>query len=207
MPTKLEELAVGSESHPWISGNGLELLFSAVPPDAGLATLWRTQRDASNAPFASPAPLQVDEPADASVSTPFVDVDRNLWFSVQRQGATGDIYRAPAVSATAFGTANAVNGIAEPTVTELLPVLSADGLLLYFGRSTDATEMHYDIWTAQRQGRNVEFGAPSQVPELSLDGGATSLPGWLSRDRCQLYFSSNASGRLSLYRASRQPSP
>jgi hypothetical protein len=64
------------------------------------------------------------------------------------------------------------------------PVISVDGLTLYFGGYVGSERGQ--IWMATRSTDKETFDAPHAVAELYTPDGAS--PGWLSPDSCRLYF-------------------
>jgi hypothetical protein len=83
------------------------------------------------------------------------------------------------------------------------PVVSADGLTLYFMsyvRPTpkDATS---DVWTATRRHIDEPFGDPRRVELDGRDGRESPL--WISEDLCRLYLKADWSGSWDIWVASR----
>ena len=116
---------------------------------------------------------------------PYVSADdTELYFISDRpSGADDNIYVAPRIDGR-FMQPSAVAAV-NSSAAERSPVLSADGLRLYFG-STRAKTNDYDIYVARRSERHGTFEEPSPVGELNTS--SFELPDWISPDECTLYF-------------------
>lgn len=131
----------------------------------------------------------------------FLRPDDVLWFASGRLGqGTLGIYTASLPVALEGGVAarDELNTAAGYTT---LPVLSADGLTIYFGSSRPPTAGGPDIWMATRTSTTAKFVNLKRVDELATPTDDT--PCWLSVDECTLYFSNNASGSYKIYQARR----
>jgi formylglycine-generating enzyme required for sulfatase activity len=78
------------------------------------------------------------------------------------------------------------------TYYEFDPVLSADGLTLYFGSDRPGGLGSYDIWVATRATPLSPFGSPTDVTEVN--SSASDSPTHISADGTALYLSSFRSG-------------
>jgi hypothetical protein len=111
-----------------------------------------------------------------------------VWFG-SAPSATGDfdLYRA-AFDATDGGVGQALPLAAVNKVgtNENYPVVTADGLRIYFASDRDKATMNtgYDVFTATRADKDAAFGAPVSVPELAT--AFDELPSWISPDGCQM---------------------
>ncbi len=131
---------------------------------------------------------------------PFLQVGGDeLYFSSRRTGQ-GDIYRATRTGTT-FAGLTQVAAVSDATAEDGDPVISADGLALYFRSDRPADNAGFNIWMASRAAPGDVFGAPVQVPAVSSAGAEG--PSWLSVDGCRLYLSSDRSGTNEPYVASR----
>jgi hypothetical protein len=122
---------------------------------------------------------------------PYVSADdTELYFVSDRpSGADENIYVAPRIAGT-FTQPSALAAV-NSGAAERSPVLSADGLRLYFG-STRARANDYDIYVARRGERHGTFEEPSPVTELTTT--SLELPDWISPDDCTLYFRTDRPG-------------
>jgi hypothetical protein len=135
---------------------------------------------------------------------PYVSADdMELYFVSDRpSGDDDDIYVAPRVDGrlTQPSAVAAVNSSA----AERSPVLSADGLRLYFG-STRAKANDFDIYVARRNERYGTFEEATAIAELNT--ASFELPDWISPDDCTLYFRTDrpgGSGGRDIWRARRR---
>ena len=136
---------------------------------------------------------------------PFVSADDNeLYFVSDRPSGDDDdnIYVAPRIDGR-FAQPSVVTAV-NSSAAERSPVLSADGLRLYFG-STRAKANDFDIYVARRSERHGTFEEPAPVGELNTS--SFELPDWISPDDCTLYFRTDrpgGSGGRDIWRARRR---
>jgi Tol biopolymer transport system component len=123
-----------------------------------------------------------------------------LMFSSRRNAGEIRIFRSSrATTAASFGT--------PVELTELNgtdaggPVLSADGLEIFFYSTRSGGSGVTDIWFATRGSANDPFGAPMNLAEVN--GATADFPSWLSPDRCRLLVTSDRLGGPDLYIATR----
>ena len=122
---------------------------------------------------------------------PYVSVDdTEIYFVSDRPSEADDnIHVAPRIDGRF--TQPIVVAAVNSSASERSPVLSADGLRLYFG-STRAKANDFDIYVARRSDRHGTFEEPSPVAELNTT--SFELPDWISPDDCTIYFRSDRSG-------------
>jgi hypothetical protein len=152
-------------------------------------------------PFGAPVPV-TELAAAANTGQPFVRGDGSeIYFTSRRSPAVGgstDIFRAKLSGANVVGT---IEHLAElqSAVDERSPVVSADGLTIYFGSLKDnaGPSARYHVWTATRADDRAPFGVP--VLEESLDSTGSSDPSWISDDGCTMYLSSSRDGDEKIY--------
>lgn len=125
-----------------------------------------------------------------------------LYFASSRAGPWG-IYRAELDVGGSFGAPIAVTELDAPGVGNGNPVLSADGLTIYFASNRDDPE--WDVYAATRSTPDEAFGSPVNVADVN--SGAIDLPLWLSGDGCRLLLSSTRLGAsgFDLWIAEREP--
>lgn len=126
-----------------------------------------------------------------------------LYFASTRAGPWG-LYRAELDVGGSFGAPIAVEELTAPGVGNGNPVLSADGLTIYFSSIRDDPE--WDVYAATRSTPDDVFGSPVNVADVN--GGTTDLPLWLSGDGCRLLLSSTrpeGEGGYDLWIAEREP--
>jgi hypothetical protein len=76
----------------------------------------------------------------------------------------------------------------QPGASEFTPVVSGDGLTVYFSRIVPGESL--DIWAAKRPSIGAAFEAPAKISELSSDT-SYEMMGWISPDDCTAYLDSN----------------
>ena len=144
----------------------------------------------------------------ASERTPFLAADGALWLAIGTSPTLigSRIHRA-APATTTFGDPTLVDLQTPdvPSITEDSPVLTTDGLTLYFA-STRPLGEDRRIWRARRSSSNSPFAAPTLVPELAPTPNLFLGPTSISADQCELYFHRlelSGAGSFKIYRARR----
>jgi hypothetical protein len=201
------ELPIGSGlawvQQPSISTNGLAILF--VGPASDVSDVFRVQRTSPTGDFGARA---VFAPANSIQSESFpawTQNDEEVWVSSDRHtGGTfvRHLYRSVRDAGGNYSAgARATELESAPGDSEFGAAFSADGLTIYF--ASDRTgEPH--VFTAQRPSIGAPFGA-IVAPVNELNSAAADIPGWVSRDNCRFYFSSERNGMADLFVATRIP--
>ncbi len=188
------------DADPMLSADGMRLFLQS--DRTGSKDLFVAERSSPMGSFGPARPIDtLNTPADEI--QPFLSADgTSLWFARTVDGRS-QIFRAD-VAGAAFGPAAAVSELAS-LQDDWLPVLSHDGLVLYFASKRSGGLGDFDIWVTQRENATAAFDLPRAVTDLntvSLDA-----PGYLSVDRCRLYFHSGRNGaRLDVFVAEK-PAP
>ncbi len=78
--------------------------------------------------------------------------------------------------------------------------LSDDGLLLFFS-SDRMTALDQDLFVASRAGVTLPFSSFASLAALNTP--ATDRDPWVSADGSEIYFASNRTGSMKIYRATR----
>lgn len=191
------------EGHAALSPDGDRLFFHRSAPstsaDLYVSTIFADGGLSVGAPLLGLSTAQ-------SERTVFADNAGALWlalgdddagtFSAQR------IARAQKLSATEFQAPMLVPLGTVAPADEGDPVLSQDGLTLYYASNRGSTVGDYNIWVASRSTPDGAFDPPEPVAELNTV--EPELPSWISADQCELYFSGFRSGRFHVYRAFRR---
>ena len=154
------------------------------PGTFGIEISTRASTTANWGPPAADADLMTGD------SNPYVPNAASIYFSsATRPGvASYDIFRG-ALDTTGKITAIAsVIGGVNSAVQEVVPVVTADELHIYFARYNGTD---YDVYEASRTSITDGFGAATAVPGISTTG-YDELPSWVSPDGCHLYYSSAA---------------
>ena len=191
-----------TDERPAVTADGLILIadtatFATGTADIGLATRASTAQDFG--PL-----LQV-----TGINTPnyhehhaFISADGlTLLFGSDRNFGDFAPFQATRTStATAFGPATYLVEL-DAFGTDSGPVLSADGLEIFFYSNRFGGVGATDIWHATRASPSGPFDPPVLVTELSST--STDLASWLSPDRCRILFSSDRLGSHDLWMATR----
>ena len=182
----------GGEDRPTLTADGLTMLMT-IFTDSGLGIdMAVATRTSAAATFSMPVPVAAINTAALDLS-PWISEDGlTLYFSSSRAGSP-DIFKATRANTSGpFGAPVSV-GELNTNAEEYAPVLSKDGLEIFFASTRDQdgmTPAREDIFHATRSTPSDGFGAPALVTELS---GPTSYdsPSWVSPDRCRLMFTSD----------------
>jgi hypothetical protein len=179
-----------------LSPDQLNVIFSRRSVGV-FADLFFAHRSAADASFDAPHPLAWANTDQANYD-PYITHDgTELYFASNRVGqGASDIYVAPAIFAE---TSSAVPVLVAELASEYFanaPVLSADGLTIYFWSSRPSGS---GIWVAHRASRGAAFGAPG------FFGVNDGRPGWVSVDGCRLYFMRQGTRKSDLFVAERTP--
>jgi Tol biopolymer transport system component len=191
--------------NPAITGDGLRLYLQATFPGVN-PHLYVATRASTVTPFAVPVPVgNVNSAADDFLPTISLD-GKLLAFSSNRVNVQAFVLYQAVLSGGAFGAPTAIPGIGTGAVPSMDtdPVMTADGLTLYFASMREDTSYH--IYVAHRPSTATAFATPTRVTELDspIGGGTGELPNWLSPDGCRMYLTRGAA-TANLYLASRPP--
>jgi Tol biopolymer transport system component len=185
-------------------------------------TLYYALDDNSSASY--PDLFKVSKPYELTKAEPLTELNTNDWeflpyitrdgselyFSRRAQSTADgspqpvDLYYA-SLKGDKFIDPKAVAAVNTPASSERAPVLSSDGLHLYFASDRPGGNGLLDIYVAHRARRDDSFGPTEAVAELNSTDAES--PGWISPDNCELYFSSDRSGghgKSDIWRASRR---
>lgn len=169
-----------------VSGDDKRLVFSTSGTVSAGLTLWTVSR--ANAAETWQGAKEVDISSSAEEQAPFLDSDGALWFSVGNNVAAAEIHFAARDGDGTWKPPDALPAEVNGTgAHDTSPVLSRDGLSLYFGssRETGANSGVFRIYVATRVSRDAEFFQVTTVPGLV---GLDARPSWISADGCRLYF-------------------
>lgn len=203
---ELTELGGGGlDVDPMISGDGLTVFFATKRSLTKLLDLFWSTRLGRSKQFAMPNPVPAVNSNDDDFHPFFLAADDSLWFtSTRAAGNARQVYRAPSDKAGAFETPVAVGELVADTAEN--PVLSKDGLTIFFASTRAGGKGQIDIWKGTRSSLGGTFGSFTNVAELNTS--SDDIPGWVSNDGCRLYFHSDRPGTLGLtdmYVAERPP--
>ena len=105
-----------------------------------------------------------------------------------------------------FASPIEISGIYEAGTVTNLPVMSQDGLRLFFASNRSTSKGALDIYLATRKSVTDPFDGPTNVAELNTPNN--DRPGFISADGCRLYMTSDRPGglgSLDIYVATRAP--
>lgn len=161
--------------------------------------IFAAMRGTTEDAFGPPVEISLGD-AQTSNFEPFIS--HGLYFGSTRNGGIASLFMAPGTG-TQFGRAQPLSSLETVSVATAYenPVVSADGLTIYFGAAPDAAS-HKDIWIAHRVNADAPFDAPHLVK--SVNTPAHETPDWISSDGCRLYFSTTRDGSPALWLATRR---
>jgi hypothetical protein len=197
---------MGYDEFPTVTANALTMIFASTranylqPPDLYIATRPNTVVN-----FGTPTLL-------ASVDSPFLETSptlspdgQTLYFQSTRTNMQSDIFVATngASGYTVVTGSSPVAAVNDPTANDGTPVISADGLTLYYSSNRAGA---YQVYVATRASTSAAFGAPQAVTEVNAPAVGDRWPEYISADGCRLYGSgvlSGGGGNFSVWLATR----
>jgi Tol biopolymer transport system component len=197
----------GDNRAPSLTGDGARLyLRSNRAGTLGFNDIWTTTRTGPDGGFVEPVPARnVNEDAD-DVDPSIQSNGARLYFASDRNGGGAANYQIFESVVGGDGTTGTPTPIVALGKAIRWPVISADGLTLYYGSGAGHPRAKggVDIWASTRSDVGAAFPAGEPVAELNDVGEDT--PGWVSPDRCVLYLVSdraNGAGSLDIWVARR----
>lgn len=195
-PTSIVNMnSSATEQAPCLGLDELTMYYTFVSAIGPTGDIYATTRGGVvSAFFAGDAVAQVNSGDDEG--DPFVTAgDAMLYFSSNRPGAghSYDIYSASRRSDGSFDLPQPASEL-NTTVDEGHPVLTADGLTIYWAskRTDGGSQGETDIWTASRSSTSEPFGNIARVPELN--SAYRDAPDWISSDGCKIYIETTRPG-------------
>ena len=189
-----------NDTTPEVSYDGLTIyLASNRPGGAGVLDIYRATRASRADAWGTPVRVPELSSATREASATTTD-DLALVMEWDLAANQNDIYLATRASPQQpFGAPVLVPGINDGVAPDGNPMLSLDGLVLYFdsARSGDT-----DLYRATRLSPSAAFGPPTLIGELASAATADSDT-WISPDQRTLYFTSNRDGTAKLWQATR----
>src|SRR5579884_1700349 len=178
------------EFDPTVTGDGLTLVFGRGRIGGDPVHLHYAARATAAMPFSYVGPLPgANDPNATYDTTPFLREDGLfLYFASDRVRANStDIYVA-AWNGSGVDAPRPVDEL-NTSYSELAPVVTPDGLTIYFGsdRPDGGARGQHDVWMATRSSTAAPFSEPVNVTELN--SSALELPTFVFRGGCTLYLS------------------
>jgi Tol biopolymer transport system component len=198
------------DGSPTVSADETELLFtSARHPTAprGQQDIFVSRRSDRNAPWSRPvnAGAMVNDPLGDDFSLRLSNDGQALYYASNRSGGfgKGDLYVATRSSPEApWSRAENLGLPLNTDAFEAFPTPSADGLTLFFNRSTTFDSQDSDIWVSTCARTDDQWSVPRRAPGAINSERAEFSPA-LSPEGNRLYFASERSGRVELWVATR----
>ncbi len=193
------------QATPYLSYSGLNLYFN-ITSQAATADkdIWVASRtDTTVASFANALALGGVNSTSNEGRAWLSRNELTIYFSSDRPLGVGDFdiwIATRAVTSAAFSAPTNLGAI-NSTSRDESPVLSNDGLTLYFATSRADGKGQQDIWTATRADTNSNFTSPAPLSALNSVRKETDIA--LSHDEGELFFASDSSGTPQIWRATR----
>lgn len=172
--------SMSNDNDPMVSADELSLWFHSGR--SGNADVYSAIKTGADYGAASPVTAVNTDAGEAHAY--FWQSGSQLWFTSNR-GGSWDIYTS---TGKGFGPAKVVTELSSPS-DDWQPMITEDGLTVVFASNRDGGAGGYDLYLAERLDVAKAFGAPKHLAEVS--SADNDFTGWISADRCRLYFSSD----------------
>ncbi|WP_394847327.1 hypothetical protein LZC95_07655 [Pendulispora brunnea] len=193
---------LAGQDSPRFSEDGTTVVLAAITQSGGKPHLHFARRGDASADFGDLLPIALKVDGSQFELNPYLIMSRDgqgeLFFSQctsastdncdsPKEGANKELVQVhvnhPNLAAPdAFGDPKALAEI-NAEFNEYAPVVSADGLEIFFSRNGR-------IFRAWRKHQGAQFGQVNIVKDLDLPGHGEMAPTWLSPNNCRLYFQS-----------------
>jgi hypothetical protein len=202
-PSVVAEVSSSShEKSPAVSGDGLTLwVASDRSGGQGGLDIWVSTRPDRSSAWSSPALVPALNSAGDEIPRPPGQQGLVMPLAVRPPSSSDyQIAFASRAATSAPWTAPAARPEIDTANTDVDGFLSDDGLVLHFS-SDRQNKGDQDLFVAHRSGTGGAFAAFEPIPELN--SSHDDRDPWLSPDASEIYFSSDRSGTLKIYRATR----
>ena len=187
-PAPVDGVGAGKvDAFPTVNKDGSLLFFqrslTSTAPERDIAQL---ALGASGSPSPTPGLSSA-----LQERTTYVADDGSMWLSLRDEdgGVTNRIVHAPR-SGQGFGALEDLGPEkANPAMADEAPVVSTDGLTMYFATNRGAGG-GLEVWFASRTSLTARFGNLKALPAIRK-ANSSELPTWLSPDNCELWFQRN----------------
>jgi Tol biopolymer transport system component len=188
------------DNAPTLSANELTMVFHSLRSGGpGGRDLWIAQRSTTTAPFDTPT-LMTQVNSSSEEYGPSLSADGlELYFGSNRPGGSGD-YDIWVAKRAAVGDAFAspvVLPAVNSTATDYFPILSADGLSLYFASTRSGGLGNHDTWVSTRADQTSAFPAPTNFADTNTSDDEIAIA--MSADKLTFFIQSSRSGTLGGY--------
>ena len=187
------------EASPFLSADGLTLLFSSERPGGhGGMDMWVSSRRSAVEPWGEPVNLGPTVNRTNHDNSPRLASDGlTLWFSSwEREGGRGrsDLWvcTRPA-PADPWGPPENAGPTLNSEEDDATPFLSADGLTLFFASDRQGGQGGLDLWMSTRRSARHPWGKPVNLG-APVNTTAQETSPCLSSDGLTLFFDSNGGG-------------
>ena len=199
----LANVNTDNQYNPAITADGLTLFFASYrTTGVGDNDIYQATRSSLTDDFAD-VRLAPNVNTAASEVQPYVTRDGTTLYFVRTAVGTGDtVFRAVGSVTRGFVNPAAVPELDGPT-NDSDPVLSADGLTLFWSTDRPGGMGDLDVWQARRSSVSDEF--TDLAPVTSVNSTAFDSPSDISADGCRLYLTSIRTGKTSIFVATRPP--
>jgi Tol biopolymer transport system component len=183
-----------SDGSPYLSPDGLTLLFSSSRPDGHDDGLWMCSRPSLSEPFGEPIDLGPDVNDGFTASMPTLSANGlTLLFAGRLEGSQQphDLLECTrATKSESFGRPVNLGSVVNSPSGDYHPNLSVDGLTLLFYSNRPGGQGGKDIWICTRTSLEDPFGEPVNLGP-GVNSGSHDRGPYLSPDGRILLFSSN----------------
>jgi len=188
--SNIRALAINSadpEEFASITRDQLELIFT-LRPQGGSYNIYSSTRARTLDPFVTIVKIDSVSSTSGDID-PYVAPDgRTLYFSSGRDSSGSSIYHIYSATRSSVGVFDSPIAVSALGTTDddRAPLISADGLALYFSSLRAPSAGERDMWVSHRATPTDSFGAP--VPVSELNTATSEQPTGISGDGCTLYF-------------------
>lgn len=176
-----------NDNDPSVSLDHLTLFFQSNR--SGNTELYYATRASLSVDFGAPSLVpDVNDPTVADAHAYYrAGGGGELWFVSLRGSANYRIHVAKK-SGQGFGTPSAIVELSGAW-NDWQPMVTEDGLAMVFASTRPNGLGGYDLWISTRVSDSAAWSDPTPLAELN--SAANEFAGWLSPDRCRIYFSSS----------------
>jgi hypothetical protein len=184
----MDENSSALDSNPMVGADNLSLWFQSTR--TGTLEVFSSTKQTPSADWSPPSRVNdVNDGPGAKGHPYYRAANAELWFDSTAAG-TWDIYSAPR-TLTGFGSAEPARGL-NSDATEFHPSITEDGLTIIFSSDRPNGKGAFDVYIANRATSSDPFADPSPISEINSP--FNDYAGWMSRDRCRIYFASARDG-------------